>query len=194
MTNILAAFIARSNRLPITADASPAVRLATLANLRALAHTIALREADTIANDARYIAHPVHRDPAGWSLAVIVFAPGQATLPHDHEAWGCATTLKGMERVRRFTNPAGHGLHMFAEHDVPAGDGYLFDRDEIHQVIGADRRCPTVALHLLIQGTAADRANQRFPERLPPDYWRIPIPRRSAPYRRQYTWNSAAHL
>jgi predicted metal-dependent enzyme (double-stranded beta helix superfamily) len=194
VTNILDAFIAHSNRLPLTAAASPAVRSATLANLRALARAIALREADTIANDARYIARPIHRDPAGWSLAVIVFAPGQATLPHDHEAWGCATTIRGMERVRRFTNPTGHRLRMFAELDVPAGDGYLFDRDEIHQVIGADRRAPTVALHLLVQGTAADRANQHLPERLPPDYWRIPIPRRSAPYPRQYTRNGAAHL
>jgi predicted metal-dependent enzyme (double-stranded beta helix superfamily) len=175
MTNALAASIAHINRLGITANASAAVQAETLASLRVLARTVALPATDTIPEDRRYIARSLHRDPAGWSLAAIVFVPGQATLPHDHEAWGCAATVRGIERVRSYRNPAGSRLLLCAERDVPAGNGYIFDREEIHQVIGADRHAPTVALHLLVQGTAHDRATQRFPEPVPPDGWRIPI-------------------
>lgn len=175
MTDPLAALVARINRVPVTPNAPPVVRAAILAHLRAGARSLVLREADTHPDDRRYIARPLHNDPTGWSLAAIVFAPGQGTLPHDHDAWGCATTVQGVERVRRFTNPASHQLSLIEERDVPPGDGYYFDRDEIHQVIGADTDGPTIALHLLVRGTDADRANQRFPEQMPPDGWRVPI-------------------
>lgn len=175
MNNAFAHFVARINRLPIAPDAPIVMHAEALALLRAFARHGSLRHADLIPHAPRYIARPLHRDPAGWSLAVVVFAPGQATLPHDHEAWGCATTVRGMERVRRFTHRAGRGLTLVEERDVPPGDGYTFDRDEIHQVIGADRCIPTIALHLLVQGAAADRARQRLPERIPPDGWRVPL-------------------
>jgi predicted metal-dependent enzyme (double-stranded beta helix superfamily) len=175
MTDPLAALIARINRFPVTPDAPPVVRAAILAHLRAGARSLVLREADISPNAPRYIARPLHIDPTGWSLAVIVFAPGQGTLPHDHDSWGCATTIQGMERVRRFTNPASYQLSQIDERDVPPGDGYLFDRDEIHQVFGAHADGLTIALHLLVRGTDADRANQRFPEQVPPDGWRVPI-------------------
>ncbi len=58
---------------------------------------------------------------------------------------------------------------MFEERDVPPGDGYTFDRDEIHQVIGVDQRHPTIALHLLVRGRVADRTHWRSPEQMPPD-------------------------
>jgi predicted metal-dependent enzyme (double-stranded beta helix superfamily) len=175
MTNTLARFVAQINRLPIAAGAAIAVQTEVLATLRAFAHNISLSDTDIAPNAARYIARPLHRDPAGWSLAVVVLTPGQATLPHDHEAWGCATTVRGIERVRRFTPHTRHGLELIEEWEVRRGDGYAFDRDEIHQVIGADARQPTIALHMLVQGTARDRAHQRFPEQLPPDGWRVSL-------------------
>jgi predicted metal-dependent enzyme (double-stranded beta helix superfamily) len=175
MTDPLSALIARMKSFPITPNASPALRAAILAYLRARGRDLSLSAADIAPYDRRYIARPLYRDQTGWSLAAVVFAPGQATLAHDHEAWGCATTLRGVERVRRFANPAQLQLSLIEELDIPAGDGYHFDRDEIHQVIGADADGPTVALHLLVQGTEADRARQRFSEQMPPDGWRVPI-------------------
>lgn len=175
MSNTLARFVAHINRLPITAGAALAVQAETLTTLRVFARHVSLEHTDIAPNEARYIARPLHRDPAGWSLAVVVLTPGQATLPHDHEAWGCATTIWGIERVRRFTAHTRRRLELIEEREVPRDDGYTFDRDEIHQVIGADGYHPTIALHLLVQGTARDRARQRFPERLPPDGWRVPL-------------------
>jgi predicted metal-dependent enzyme (double-stranded beta helix superfamily) len=174
MSNTLARFVAHINRLPIAAGAAIEVQTEALTTLRAFARHISLEHTDIAPNESRYIARPLHRDPAGWSLAVVVLTPGQATLPHDHEAWGCATTVRGIERVRRFT-PQRCRLDLIEEREVPRGDGYTFDRDEIHQVIGADGRNPKIALHLLIQGTVLDRARQRFPERMPPDGWRVPL-------------------
>jgi predicted metal-dependent enzyme (double-stranded beta helix superfamily) len=175
MSNTLARFVAQFNRLPIAAGAAIEVQTDALTTLRAFARHVSLEPTDIAPNASRYIARPLHRDPAGWSLAVVVLTPGQATLPHDHEAWGCATTIWGIERVRRFTAHTGRRLDLIEEREVPRGDGYTFDRDEIHQVIGAEGRHPTIALHLLVQGTALDRARQRFPERLPPDGWRVPL-------------------
>lgn len=175
MNTTLARFVAHINRLPLAAGAAIAVRTEALTSLRAFARHVCLEPTDIAPNASRYIARPLHRDPAGWSLAVVVLTPGQATLPHDHEAWGCATTLRGIERVRRFTPATRRTLALIEEREVPCGDGYTFDRDEIHQVIGADGRHPTIALHVLVQGTARDRARQRFPERMPPDGWRVPL-------------------
>ncbi len=175
MSNTLARFVADINQLPIAAGAAMTVQTEALATLCAFARHLSLAPTDTAPNAARYIARPLHRDPTGWSLAVVVLIAGQATLPHDHEAWGCATTLRGIERVRRFTAHTRHRLELIEEREVPRGDGYIFDCDEIHQVIGAEERHPTIALHLLVQGTACDRARQRFPERLPPDGWRVPL-------------------
>jgi predicted metal-dependent enzyme (double-stranded beta helix superfamily) len=175
MSNTLARFVADINRLPIVAGAAIAVQTEVLTTLRSFARHVSLEQTDIAPNASRYIARPLHRDPAGWSLAVVVLTPGQATVPHDHEAWGCATTVRGIERVRRFTPQTRRGLVMIEEREVPRGDGYAFDRDEIHQVIGADARHPTIALHLLVQGTALDRARQRFPEQMPPDGWRVSL-------------------
>src|SRR5262245_48922343 len=129
MSNTLARFVAHINRLPIAAGAALAVQTETLDTLRAFARQVSLASTDIAPNDARYIARPLHRDPAGWSLAVVVLTPGQATLPHDHEAWGCATTIRGIERVRRFTAHKRRGLALIEEWEVSSGDGYTFDRD-----------------------------------------------------------------
>jgi predicted metal-dependent enzyme (double-stranded beta helix superfamily) len=175
MSTTLTRFVAHINRLPIAAGAAIAVQTETLTTLRAFARHVSLAHTDIAPNAARYIARPLHRDPAGWSLAVVVLTPGQATLPHDHEAWGCATTVQGIEQVRRFTPHSRRTLDLIEEREVLRGEGYTFDRDEIHQVIGADACHPTIALHLLVQGTALDRARQRFPEQMPPDGWRVPL-------------------
>lgn len=173
MNTTLEEFVARINDCTITPTASAAVRTHVLTMLRAFGRTITVHETEIAPQSLRYIARTMYRDPTGWSLSSVVFAPGQATLPHDHEGWGCATTIRGIESVRRFANPAGRKLVMIEGREVPPGDGHRFDRDEIHQVIGGDGRGPTLALHLLVQGTTADRAQQRFPERNPPDGWRV---------------------
>src|SRR5438874_5977540 len=127
MSNSLARFVAHINRLPIAAGAAIAMQTDALTSLRAFARHVSLEHTDIAPNASRYIARPLHRDPAGWSLAVVVLTPGQATLPHDHEAWGCATTIRGIERVRRFTAHTRRRLELIEEREVPRGDGYTFD-------------------------------------------------------------------
>jgi predicted metal-dependent enzyme (double-stranded beta helix superfamily) len=175
MNDTITRFASAINRLPIAPDAPLTVRADALDILRAYARAMALQSSTYAPNARRYSANRLHTDPRGWSLAAVVFAPGQATLPHDHESWGCAATMRGVERVRRFSHRHGKWLSMIGERDVRPGDGYLFDRTEVHQVIGAGRRGITVALHLLVQGSDVDRTSQYFSEQMPPDGWRMPI-------------------
>jgi predicted metal-dependent enzyme (double-stranded beta helix superfamily) len=95
----------------------------------------------------------LHQDPAGrWSLATITFRPGQKTAPHDHDGWGCAVVVRGVERERRFAvDPAGR-LTLTDDREYAPGDGYAFDPEDVHQVIGAAPDRATVALHVLFHG------------------------------------------
>src|SRR4029453_5275257 len=55
-----------------------------------------------------YGRRALREEPGRWSLAAISFRPGQATTPHDHDGWGCAVVVRGLERERRFApGPAG---------------------------------------------------------------------------------------
>jgi hypothetical protein len=95
-----------------------------------------------------------------WSLAAITFRYGQETAPHDHEGWGGAITVRGIERERRFLDDNGT-LILVAERDYRPGRGYVFDPSDIHQVIGADPLGITVALHFLVKGDGTTRQAHR---------------------------------
>jgi len=92
----------------------------------------------------------LHDDPAGWSLAAIALRPGQTIPPHDHAAWGGAVTVQGTERNRLFAGDEAGRLSLVAERDYPAGTGYVFDRVDVHEPVGADPAAVTVSLHFLV--------------------------------------------
>jgi predicted metal-dependent enzyme (double-stranded beta helix superfamily) len=103
-----------------------------------------------------YERRVLHDDPASWSLAAIILRPGQRTHPHDHGGWGCAVTVQGVERDRRFVHSASGNLVLSGERDYPPGTGYVFDAADVHQPIGADPWRVTVALHFLVDESHAE--------------------------------------
>lgn len=98
----------------------------------------------------------LYEDPGHWTLAAIILRPGQQTDPHDHGGWGCAVTVQGVERERRFIHDAAGNLVLSSERDYPPGTGYVFDSADVHQPSGADPRRVTVALHFLVHERHAD--------------------------------------
>ena len=77
---------------------------------------------------------------------------------HDHASWGCAVTVQGIERDRRFV-PGSTGEPVLSyERDYPAGTGYVFDPTDVHQPVGADPGQVTVALHFLVHDHAHNSA------------------------------------
>lgn len=98
-----------------------------------------------------YAAHCLHDDPAGWTVATIVTAPGRGTPPHDHAAWGAAATVSGVERNTRFTGSCPDHLQEIDTQLAPVGGGYLFPAGEIHRADDASGE-GTVSVHLLIGG------------------------------------------
>lgn len=98
-----------------------------------------------------YGVHCLHDDPDGWTIATVVLAGNRATPPHDHESWGAAATVTGIERNVRFAGVCPDGLRPLDAQLTPRGAGYLFDAGDIHQasdVTGA----LTVSIHLLLRG------------------------------------------
>lgn len=111
----------------------------------------------------RYGRRVLREEPTGWSLAAVTLRYGQATEAHDHNGWGCAVTVQGIERDRRFVLEDG-GLVLIGEQDYAAGEGYLFDMADIHQPVGADPDRETVALHFLFLDHASGTAHQHLHE------------------------------
>lgn len=107
-----------------------------------------------------YGVHCLHDDPAGWTIATIVLAGGGATSPHDHESWGAAATVLGVERNVRFAGRCPDRLRPIDTQLSPLGSGYVFDAGDIHQASDATGRL-TVSVHLLIQGDHHSRQHCR---------------------------------
>jgi predicted metal-dependent enzyme (double-stranded beta helix superfamily) len=98
-----------------------------------------------------YTRRVLHEEPNHWSLAVITLRSGQHTHPHDHGGWGCAATVQGIERDRRFVFDDSNNLNLISERDYPPGTGYIFNAVDIHQPVGADAKTVTIALHFIVQ-------------------------------------------
>ena len=144
----LTRFAAHLNGLGDLDEAPPAVRSQILEAIKAVAGRVNL---DRCSAGATYGRRLLHEDLAGWSLAAISLRPGQATPSHDHGGWGCAVTVQGIERDRRFVDVGGV-LKLVGERDYPPGTGYSFGPTDIHQPVGADPSGLTVALHFLVHG------------------------------------------
>jgi predicted metal-dependent enzyme (double-stranded beta helix superfamily) len=144
-------FAARLNSMGDLDEAPPAVRSHILDTIKAVAGRVDLERCSA---GAAYGRRLLHEDLAGWSLAAISLRPGQATPSHDHGGWGCAVTVQGIERDRRFVDVGGGGgvLELVSECDYPPGTGYSFGPTDIHQPVGADPSGLTVALHFLVHG------------------------------------------
>jgi predicted metal-dependent enzyme (double-stranded beta helix superfamily) len=145
---VVARFVARVNALGPLSHASPAIQARVLEEVKTVARRIdASAEAGVASGYGRRV---LYEDPGHWSLAAIILRPGQRTHPHDHGGWGCAATVQGVERDRRFVHDASGELVLSGERDYPPGTGYVFDAADVHQPVGADPRQVTVALHFLV--------------------------------------------
>lgn len=142
-------FAAHLNTLGDLNDAPPAVHSHILETIKRIAGQIDLARCGAGATYGRRV---LHEDISGWSLAAISLRPGQATESHDHGGWGCAVTVQGIERDRRFVDVSDGGLELVSERDYPPGTGYSFGPTDIHQPVGADPSGLTVALHFLVHG------------------------------------------
>ena len=150
----VAHFVARVIGLRPISQPSPALQARLLDELKTLAqHFDGSAEAGVASGYDRRVLYEV---PDRWSLAAIILRPGQQTNPHDHGGWGCAATVQGVERDRRFVRDASGNLVLSGERDYPPGTGYVFDPTDIHQPVGADPRRVTVALHFLIHESHKD--------------------------------------
>lgn len=150
-------FAAQIDQMCRCVNASLPERQRVLAALRIFARQVTLTADERGPVEEGYIARTIYEDPAGWSLAAVVLRPGQRTPPHDHESWGCAATVQGIERNRRFTGRCPDALTLLDENDAPAGEGYLFEQRDIHQAVGADPERVTISLHFLVRGLHPER-------------------------------------
>jgi 3-mercaptopropionate dioxygenase len=101
-----------------TADSVAAVLRGQLPEPAALLPA-ALRRGDP----AGYQSHLIHADPDGsFSVAVMVWLPGQVTCIHDHVAWCVTAVLRGREHEEVFalTRDAA-ALRLVARNQNPAG-------------------------------------------------------------------------
>ena len=137
-------------------QAGPEVRLQVLAAVRSLARVF--KGSGEKASMQDYGRRVLHHAPGSWSLAVITLQPGQKTEPHDHSGWGCAATVQGIERNRRFVRGSRGSLYLISERDYLPGNGYYFHENEIHQPEGADPRQLPVALHFLTEAPAGSQS------------------------------------
>jgi hypothetical protein len=97
---VVAGFVARVNALGPLSPASPALQAHLLEEVKIVArHIDGSAETGAVSGYDRRV---LYEDGDNWSLAAIILRPGQQTPAHDHGGWGCAVTVQGVERDRRF--------------------------------------------------------------------------------------------
>jgi predicted metal-dependent enzyme (double-stranded beta helix superfamily) len=149
-------FVARVNSFGSLSQASRALQARLLEEVKRVARYI---DAGAEAGKASgYDRRVLYEDPHRWSLAAIIMRPGQQTEMHDHGGWGCAVTVQGVERERRYIHDASDNLVLTGERNYPPGTGYLFDPADVHQPLGADPWQVTVALHFLVHDSSHHNA------------------------------------
>jgi hypothetical protein len=153
----VAVFAATVDALGELRNAPTATQQRVLTAMQKLVGAIDLSACES---QAHHYGRRVIAERSGWSLAAIMFHYGQETAPHDHDGWGGAVTVRGIERERRFLDDYGT-LILRAERDYRPGRGYTFDPSDIHQVSGADPLSVTVALHFLVKGDGTIRQSHQ---------------------------------
>lgn len=100
-----------------------------------------------------HVNYPLHISAdRGWSLAAVVWSPGQRTPVHGHETWGVVGIYAGAEREYRYAKPAADAREPL----TPLGD-QVWERgqvtvccttdDDVHAV-AAVGDVPTVGIHV----------------------------------------------
>jgi predicted metal-dependent enzyme (double-stranded beta helix superfamily) len=104
---------------------------------------------------AGYQVHLVHAEPDGsFSIAVMVWLPGQETPVHDHLSWCCTAVLQGTEYEEVYTVRGDH-LEVIARNANPVGtvSGFAPPGD-VHLVRNSG---DTVAVSMHVYGTDITR-------------------------------------
>jgi predicted metal-dependent enzyme (double-stranded beta helix superfamily) len=148
---LMARFAGWVNALGPLSQDSPALRMRLLEEIKTIARFV--DSSNETGSRSGYGRRLLCEEPGSWSLAAIILRPGQQTRPHNHDGWGCAVTVQGVERDRRFIHDEAGNLVLSGERDYPLGTGYIFDAADIHQPFGADPRQVTVSLHFLVHGS-----------------------------------------
>jgi 3-mercaptopropionate dioxygenase len=135
---------------------------------RQLPGTDLLTPAQLAGDPAGYQTHLVHAEPDGsFSVAVMVWLPGQQTSIHDHLTWCVTAVLQGAEYEEIFAVRDGR-LEVVARNANPVGtvSGFAPPGD-IHQVTNSGTG---VAVSLHIYGTDITRVGSsiRREYHLPP--------------------------
>jgi 3-mercaptopropionate dioxygenase len=108
-------------------------------------------------NPACYQSHLVHAEPDGtFSIGVMVWLPGQATVIHDHVAWCVTGVLRGCEYEEVFgLAESGRALRLVARNQNEAGSVSGFaPPGDIHRV----RNCGSdVAISMHVYGADISR-------------------------------------
>jgi len=146
---VVAQFAAWVNAPGSLSPAFPALQARLLEQLKTVARR--LDGSSETGTASGYDRRLLFEDPGRWSLALIILRPGQQTDPHNHQGWGCAVTVQGIERNRTFAPDAAGNPVLSGERDYPPGTGYVFDAGQVHQPLGADPHRVTVALHFLVE-------------------------------------------
>lgn len=153
----LARFANNMHSLGPLVEVTPALQARVFEEVMIVARSIAISNAAYAGEEAGYQRRVLREEPGRWSLAAVILQYGQRTEPHDHDGWGCAVTVQGIERDRRYVRDAQGKRVVSSERDYPPGTGYLFLSSDIHQPTGADPWRVTVALHLLVHKSHEER-------------------------------------
>jgi predicted metal-dependent enzyme (double-stranded beta helix superfamily) len=145
---LVARFAAWIETLGPLSQASPVVQARVLEEVKTVAQLI--EGSNEAGLETGYQRRLLYESSGSWSLAAIILRPGQKIHPHNHRGWGCAATVKGIERDRRFIIEASGKLVRIGERDYPPDTGYTFTPADVHQPIGADPLHVTVSLHFLV--------------------------------------------
>jgi 3-mercaptopropionate dioxygenase len=132
---------------------------------RNLPGTGLLTPAQLAGDPAGYQTHLVHAEPDGsFSVAVMVWLPGQQTPIHDHLTWCVTAVLQGTEYEEIFAVRDGH-LEVVARNANPVGtvSGFAPPGD-IHQVTNSGTG---VAVSLHVYGTDITRVGSSIRREYP---------------------------
>ena len=113
-----------------------------------------LPERFLVPGEANYARREIYSDPTGkFSIFAMVWAPGQATLLHDHGGlWVVEVVYQGQVSIRNFQHVGEEdGLHQFRESEERSDEVGSSDwrvPPEEHHVLANLGKLPAVTIHV----------------------------------------------